>query len=229
RNISTALMRSWENRADTIVVDEPLYAHLNVTGLDHPGRQEVIAAGETNWRTVVSALLGPVPDGITVFYQKHMTHHLLPDMERTWILGLANVMLIRDPREVLASYVRSRADVTADDLGLPQQIQLYEELVAAGLPPPVIDASDFLRQPEVYLRGLCRHVGVDFADQMLTWPPGPRDSDGVWGRYWYEAVWKSTGFAEHRPRNPRLDGHRAVLAEQCRPIYERLREARWVL
>jgi hypothetical protein len=223
-------MRSWENRSDTVVIDEPLYAHyLDVTGLDHPGREEVIAAGETDWRTVVSTLLGPVPDGITVFYQKHMTHHLLPDMERSWILGLTNVMLIRDPREVLASYVRARANVSAEDLGLPQQIQLYEELVAAGVPPPVIDARDFLRRPELHLRALCRHAGVDFADRMLSWPPGPRDSDGVWGRYWYEAVWRSTGFAEYQPRNPQLDGPAAAVAEQCLPIYERLHGARWVL
>ena len=147
RNISTALMRAWENRHDTMVVDEPLYAHyLEVTGLDHPGRDEVIAAGEPDWRKAVRALLGPVPDGIAVFYQKHMTHHLVPDVERSWIGGLTNVVLIREPREVLASYVRSRADVHPDDLGLFQQIQLYDELVAARnaaardrrarLPPP---------------------------------------------------------------------------------------------
>jgi hypothetical protein len=223
-------MRSWENRDDTMVVDEPLYAHyLKVTGLNHPGREEVIAAGDTDWRRVVRWLLGPVPDGIGVFYQKHMTHHLLPGMERTWIAGLANVMLIRDPREVLASYVRSRPDVTPDDLGLPQQIELYDELGAAGAPPPVIDARDFLLQPASYLRAICRHVGVDFADAMLAWPPGPRDSDGVWGRYWYEAVWKSTGFAGYQPRSPQLDGAAAEVAEECLPMYERLYEARWVL
>jgi len=230
RNISTALMRAWENRHDTVVVDEPLYAHyLEVTGLDHPGRDEVIAAGEPDWRKAVRALLGPVPDGIAVFYQKHMTHHLVPDIERSWIGGLTNVVLIREPREVLASYVRSRADVQPDDVGLPQQIQLYDELVAAGTPPPVIDAHDFLLQPEVYLRALCRHVGIEFSDEMLSWPAGPRDSDGVWGRYWYDAVWRSTGFAEHPPRVAHLDGPAAAVAEVCRPIYERLHAARWVL
>jgi Sulfotransferase domain len=230
RNISTALMRSWENRPDTMVIDEPLYAHyLDVTGLDHPGRDEVIAAGETDWRTVAAALLGPAPDGIDVVYQKHMTHHLLPSIDRGWIAGLTNVMLIREPREVVASYVRSRVDVTADDIGLPQQVQLYEELAAAGTPPPIIDARDFLLQPESYLRALCRHVGVPFAAPMLAWPPGPRDSDGVWGRYWYDAVWKSTGFAEHRARDPHLEGPLAAVAEACSPMYERLHEARWVL
>jgi hypothetical protein len=128
RNISTALMRSWENRPDTVVIDEPLYAHyLKVTDLDHPGRDEVIGAGEADWRRVVAALLGPVPAGISVFYQKHMAHHLLPGIERGWVTGLTNVMLIRDPREVVASYVRSRADVTAEDLGLRQQVWILDK------------------------------------------------------------------------------------------------------
>ena len=229
RNISTALMRSWGNRPDTVVVDEPLYAHyLDVTGLDHPGRDEVVAAGEPDWRRVVAALLGPVPDGTRVFYQKHMAHHLLPDVDRGWLAGLTNVLLIRDPREVVASYVRARSDVTAEDIGLPQQARLYDELAAAGSPPPVIDARDVLARPEAYLRALCAHVGVAFTDRMLAWPPGPRDTDGVWGRHWYAAVWASTGFAEPRPPAPRLEGRPAAVADRCLPLYARLHEARWV-
>jgi hypothetical protein len=228
RNISTALMRSWENRPDTVVVDEPLYAHyLHVTGLDHPGRDDVVAAGETDWRRVVDGLLGPVPGGARVFYQKHMAHHLLPGIDRGWVAGLANVLLIRDPREVVASYTRARADVTVDDLGLRQQTLLYDELAAAGTPPPVIDAREFLLDPEAHLRALCRHVGVGFTARMLAWPPGPRDSDGVWGRYWYDAVWRSTGFAEYRPRRPQLAGPAAAVADACLPLYERLYAARW--
>jgi hypothetical protein len=228
RNISTALMRSWENRPDAAVVDEPLYAHyLAVTGLDHPGREEVIASGETDWRKVVATLLGPAPGEARVFYQKHMAHHLLPGIERGWVGGLTNVMLIRDPREVVASYVRARADVTADDIGLRQQVRLYDELAAAGTPPPVIDARDFLRRPEAHLRAMCDHVGVEFSPRMLAWPPGPRDSDGVWGRHWYEAVWRSTGFAGYRPRELNLHGRAAAVADECRPQYERLHAARW--
>jgi hypothetical protein len=230
RNISTALMRSWENRGDTTVVDEPLYAHyLLATGLDHPGRDEVIAAGDTDWRRVVDALVGPVPGGARVFYQKHMAHHLLAGMDRGWVARLTNVLLIRDPREVVASYVRSRATVTVEDTGLPQQVRLHGELAAAGEAPPVLDAADVLRRPEAHLRALCGHAGVDFTPRMLAWPPGPRDSDGVWGRHWYEAVWRSTGFAEHRPRRPRLTGADAAVAEECLPLYRRLHEARWAL
>jgi hypothetical protein len=230
RNISTALMRSWENRPDTVVVDEPLYAHyLDATGVDHPGRDEVIAAGETDWRAVVAGLLGPVPAGTAVVYQKHMTHHLLPDVDRGWIAGLTNVMLIRDPGEVVASYVRTRDAVSADDIGLPQQARLYEDLAATGPAPPVIDAADVLRRPEPYMRALCDHAGVDFTPRMLSWPPGPRPSDGVWARHWYASVWASTGFAPDRPRTPRLDGRPAAVAEAVRPLYDRLHARRWVL
>ncbi len=243
RNISTALMRSWENRGDCVVVDEPLYAHyLSVTGLDHPAREQVIAVGDTDWRRVASWLThGPPASGDvtpgptarpgagssdTVFYQKHMTHHLLPHITSDWIHRLRNVLLIRDPREVVASYVKSRATVTADDIGLPQQTRLYDEPSAAVGPPPVIDAADFLRDPERHLRALCDLIGVPFTDRMLSWPPGRRDSDGVWAPYWYDTVWASTGFQPWRPRNPRLSGEPAATAEACLPHYERLHAAR---
>jgi hypothetical protein len=224
RNISTALMRSWENRPDTRVVDEPLYAYyLNETGLDHPGRDEVIAAGETSWQLVVEQLTAPV-DG--VFYQKHMTHHLIPQLPRDWIAELTNVLLIRDPAEVIASYVRSRANVVAEDIGLVQQTELYDQL---GTDVPVIDAADFLRDPEAYLRWLCEYVGVEFGDRMLRWPPGPRHSDGVWAPYWYDAVVASTGFEPYRPRPVELSGAALDAAELSRPHYERLHAARLLL
>ena len=229
RNISTAMMRAWENRGDCAVSDEPLYAHyLAKTGLDHPGAGEVIAAGETDWHRVVDALLGPSPDARPAWYQKHMTHHLLPHIDRGWIAGLRNVLLIRDPREVVASYVRSRAEVTPDDIGLPQQAVLYDELCAAGEPPPVIDAGDFLRAPEAYLRALCEWLGIGFTGRMLRWPAGPRDSDGIWAPHWYARVRASTGFEtpEEHPGAPGLSGRPAEVAEACMPHYERLHRFR---
>ena len=229
RNISTALMRSWENRPDTVVVDEPLYAHyLAVTGLDHPGRDEVVTAGETDWRVVVSELTGPLPDGVRVSYQKHMAHHLVDEIDdRSWVLALTNVLLIRDPAEVVASYTRARADVTPEDIGLLQQVRLHEELSGAGEPPLVVDAADFLDQPEPFLRELCRRVGVGFSGRMLRWPPGPRASDGVWAPHWYAAVERSTGF-ERRDRDPvELHGTAAEVARACRPAYEHLHALRW--
>jgi hypothetical protein len=225
RNISTALMRSWENRADTRVVDEPLYGfYLDRTGLDHPGRDEVIAAMGRDWQPVVAELTAPVEDG-GVYYQKHMTHHLIPELPRDWIAGLTNVLLIRDPVEVVASYTRSRANVVAADIGLVQQAELYDQLGG----PPVIDAADFLRDPEGYLRWMCSHVDVAFTRAMLHWPAGTRESDGVWARYWYDTVVASTGFAPYRPRTVALDGAALAAAERSRPHYERLHAARVVL
>ena len=215
RNISTAMMRAWENRGDCAVSDEPLYAaYLAATGLDHPMREEVIATGQTDPAKVVAALLGPVPAGKPLWYQKHMSHHLLPGMPRDWIHALQNVV---------ASYVKSRATVTPEDIGLPQQARLFDELAErAGVAPPVIDAADFLRAPEAHLRALCACLGIAFSDRMLHWPPGARDSDGVWAPHWYEAVWASTGFEPWRAREARLDGEPARVAEACRPAYEKL-------
>lgn len=229
RNISTALMRAWENRDDCVVVDEPLYAHyLHATGLDHPGRDEVIAAGETDWRAVVGDLTGPLPEGVRVHYQKHMTHHLVDPVEdRSWIAGLQNVLLVRDPTEVVTSYTRSRQDVVPDDIGLLQQERLFDELSGAVGEPMVVDAADFLAAPEAFLREICSRIDVPFTDRMLHWPAGPRDSDGVWAPYWYAAVERSTGF-ERRDRDPvQLDGAAAAVADACRPAYERLHALRW--
>jgi hypothetical protein len=224
RNISTALMRAWENRPDCRVVDEPLYAYyLAETGLDHPGREEIIAAGQTSWQAVVADLTAPV-DGI--YYQKHMTHHLIPQLPRGWIAELTNVLLIRDPAEVVASYVRSRAQVTLPDIGIVQQAQLYDQLAGDV---PVIDSADFLGDPERHLRWLCSYAGVEFSSAMLSWPPGPRASDGVWAPHWYDAVLSSTGFAAYRPRAVSLEGAPARVAEQAREYYERLHAVRVVV
>ncbi|MEO7478167.1 MAG: hypothetical protein ABIT64_02930 [Lysobacteraceae bacterium] len=228
RNISTAMLRAWENRGDCAVSDEPLYAaYLATTGMDHPMRDEVIAAGNSDWRSVVRTLTGPAPNGESIWYQKHMAHHLLPGMDRAWIGQLANVLLIRDPREVVASYLKARATVTAEEIGLPQQIELYEQLCAAGTPPPIIDAADFLRAPEAYLRALCRVFGIEFTERMLHWPQGARDSDGVWASHWYAHVWQSTGF-EQPPasRAIELSPAGAKVADACMPHFERLHAQR---
>jgi hypothetical protein len=224
RNISTAMMRAWENRPDCVVSDEPLYAaYLAATGLDHPGRDEVIAAGETDWRRVAERLIGPIPEGRPLWYQKHMSHHLLPGMDTGWVHGLSNVFLIRDPAAVVDSYLKSRATVVPTDIGLLQQLDLFHAVAERqGQAPPVIDADEFLQQPEAQLRALCSRLGIGFSDRMLQWPAGPRASDGVWGPHWYAAVWQSTGFEPWRPRTPRLDATASAVAEACRPAYEAL-------
>lgn len=222
RTVSTALMRAWENRPDTAVADEPLYAfYLARTGIDHPGRAEILTSQPNDWRVVLAALTdGPLPGGTTISYAKLMTHHLLPEVDRRLLAPLRHAHLIRDPAELLASYARVRSAPTLADLGIAAQAEIFAEFGG-----PVLDSRDLLEHPEPMLRALCAALDVPFDEAMLAWPPGPRASDGVWGRYWYESVWRSTGFGPYRPAR-RLPPHLRPLAEQCRPYYERLRASR---
>jgi Sulfotransferase domain len=224
RNISTAMMRSWENRGDCAVVDEPLYAHyLEHTGLDHPGREAVIAAGETDWRRAANELIGPVPGNRAIYYQKHMTHHLLPHIGRDWLARLTHVFLIRDPRRVLLSYVKSRPNVTAEDIGVNQQLEIFNHVRSAtGVTPPVLDAGEFLRAPERQLRALCGRLGIEFKQAMLSWPAGPRASDGVWAPYWYDSVYKSTGFEPATEAAVDLPARYRDIAAEVMPAFEEL-------
>jgi hypothetical protein len=196
RNISTAMLRSFGARPDTAVVDEPFYAaYLARTGIVHPMRDEVLESQPNDWRDVVKALLGPAPEGKAVFYQKHMTHHMLADFGRDWIGQVRNAFLIRDPAAVLASYVQKRTEVTLADIGIVQQRELFDrEADRIGKAPPVVEGVDVLAHPASTLRLLCTALGIDYTDAMLHWPPGRRASDGVWAPAWYDAVEKSTGF-----------------------------------
>ena len=224
RNISTAMMRAFENRADTTVVDEPLYAaYLRTTGIDHPGREEILAAQDDDWRHVTDELTGPVPGGRAVWYQKHMTHHLLPQMGRDWLGRVTNAFLIRDPAGVVASYARVRGEPTLDDLGFPQQAEIFRACAdAAGTAPPVVDAADVLAAPRAVLVELCRRVGIAFDPAMLSWPAGPRPTDGVWAPYWYASVEASTGFGPPPTRTPDVPEHLRDLLDRCRPYYDEL-------
>ncbi len=213
-------MRSWENRPDTVVVDEPLYSYyLTHSGIDHPAREKVMASQPSDLDLVVSGLLGPVPGDADVYYQKHMCHHLLPETDVSWIPELRNVLLIRDPAEVVASYQRSRAQVVPDDIGVERQLQLFELLSEAGDAPPVVDAADFLADPPAYLRWLCDWMRIPFDEAMLSWPAGPRDSDGVWGPHWYSSVWQSTGFQRPGPKDVHLDPAGQAVVQHVRPAF----------
>jgi len=223
RTISTALMRAFENRPDSVVVDEPLYAaYLVRTGIDHPVREAVIASQPTDLAEAVAGLAAPLPPGCRVHYAKHMAHHVSRDLDLGWTLDFRNVLLIRDPFEVVASYVRARESCEPEDIGFPQQEWLLELWDSRGVDVPILDAKEFLGGPEAHLSWLCDWLGIPFTDRMLSWPPGPRDSDGVWAPHWYASVWSSTGFEPPRRRETNLSGHYAAVAEACRPIYEAL-------
>lgn len=220
RNISTAMMRSWGNRPDTFVCDEPFYAsYLEATRREHPGRDEVIAHGETDWRKVIAQLTGPVPGGKRIFYQKQMTHHLLPEIDRGWLGAVTNCFLIRDPAEVIISYIRKNNDPALEDVGFVQQAEIFDWVRGhTGRVPPVIDARDVLENPERILRLLCDAVSVEFIAEMLSWPPGLRETDGIWAKHWYGEVASTTSFQRPRRREA------VAVPEWLRDVHERSRE-----
>ncbi len=224
RNISTAMMRSWGNRQDTAVCDEPFYAwYLVQTGREHPGRETVIAAQSNDWREVARMLTGPVPGGRRVYYQKHMTHHMVGDVGMDWLEDVRSCFLIREPRAMLASLLKVVPDAGLDDTGLPQQVRLFEHVRrTGGSVPPVIDSRDVLVDPRAALGKLCEALGLDFDEAMLAWPAGRRDSDGVWAPWWYGAVEKSTGFAPWQPREVDLPAAAEPLVKECEALYESL-------
>lgn len=224
RNISTAMMRAWGNRPDTVVCDEPLYAHyLAKTRREHPGAAEVIAAGPVEMADVVAFLTAPLPPGKRIFYQKHMSHHLLPGMRRDWLGDLTNCLLIREPREVITSLIKHVPDAAAADTGFPQQMELFELLKGqTGAAPPVIDAREVLENPQRVLRLLCAAVGVEFLPAMLSWPPGLRETDGVWAKYWYKEVQATTGFGAYRAKSEQVPQHLEAVLHECDAIYAEL-------
>ncbi len=222
RNISTAMMRAFENRPDTEVWDEPFYGHyLHKTGIPHPGADEVIADQGTDWQDIARRCLGNPPGGSAIFYQKQMTMHLLPDMDRDWIRGLTNCFLIRRPDQVVASYGRVRPEVTFEDVGFRQQAELFDYVIkTTATMPLVIDSRDFLMNPEGMLQAMCEQLGIPFRSEMISWPPGERESDGVWGKYWYDSVWQSTTFEPYREKNPELSPELRAIAEEAEPFYQ---------
>lgn len=229
RNISTALMRSWGSRQDTTVWDEPLYAHyLQATGREHPGREEVIAHHETDVEAVIRRLTqAPIPNQADIFYQKHMAHHMLPEIPTEWVHDLRNAFLIRDPAEMLPSLAEFLPEPTLRDTGLKQQWTLFQKVQEdTDRPPPVIDARDVLADPKGVLRALCDALNVPFRSSMLSWEPGPRPTDGVWAKYWYDAVEQSTGFHPHTPSSDPVPDRLKSLHATCQEYYRRLSKHR---
>jgi hypothetical protein len=215
-------MRSFGNRADTVVVDEPFYAHyLAQTGLAHPGRDEVIAHHETDWRRAADNLRAPLPKGASVHYQKQMAHHLLPTMGRAWLDGLTHAFLLRDPADMLRSLGHKLDEVRIEDTGLPQQLEIFEKIRREqSETPPVIDADDLLDDPQGVLQALCAAIGIAFDAAMLHWPAGRRSTDGVWAKYWYDNVERSTSFVRWPKNKTPLPAPLAALEREAKPLYE---------
>lgn len=214
RNLSTALMYAFGNRADMHAVDEPFYGpYLRATGLPHPMRDAVLASRPEGAEAVQQALLGPIPDGRPHTYHKHMCQHMVPGIPRDFMADCVNVFLLRHPARVVASFTKAYDRTTAADIGFDAQVALFDQVVGLGQSPVVIDSADIRANPETALRALCAAIGLDWDPAMLHWPRGPKPCDGVWAAHWYASVHDSTGFAGPEGPLPRLDGHARDLAE----------------
>jgi Sulfotransferase domain len=223
RNISTAMMYAFGNRTDCVAWDEPFYAFSLVHhGNDHPMKDEIIAANDSDYGKLVARCVGGAAK--PVFYQKHMTHHMAKGFDRAWMHRVANAFLIRAPERVLASYARKWSDVSIASIGFRQQLEIFDHVAhASGEVPPVIDAEDILQDPEMTLKKLCARLGIGFDPAMLSWPAGPKTFDGVWAPHWYNAAWASTGFQPAPRDHVKLPDHLQKIADEARPLYERLR------
>lgn len=225
RNLSTAMMRSFGSRPRTTVTDEPFYAHylLQRPGLDHPGRDEVIHHHETDPQRVSDSLVAPLPADIVLHYQKHMCHHMIPGVPTDWFAKVSHVFLIRDPRDVVRSFAKVMPEVTLEEIGLPRQLELFNLVrEQTGRTPAVIDSDDVLANPRQVLSRLCERIGLPFSERMLHWEPGPRVSDGVWAKHWYDGVNQSTGFARRTQKNESVEPRHETLITQAQSLYEEL-------
>lgn len=225
RNLSTAMMYAFGNRSDCAASDEPFYGpFLKLTGLDHPMRDEILATHDCNGDDVARAMVGPVPDGHPIWYQKHMCHHMVPGVPRDWMADVTHVFLIRHPARVIASYTAKRESPTADDIGFKAQAALFQHVRALGQTPIVIDSNDIRQSPKAALTVLCDALGIPFDPAMLSWEAGPKPADGVWAAHWYDAVHRSTGFAGAEGPLPELTGDAADLANISMADYTLLRD-----
>ncbi len=224
RNISTALMRSWGNRPDTLVIDEPFYAYyLSKVNTDHPGRDEVIQHHETDPGKVIESLLAPLPNGKNIYYQKHMNKHMIPGTDMSWTERVTNCFLIREPKDMITSFIKIVPELNLDEFGLLEQVELFKRLKkSTGTTPIVIDSKDILMNPQDILHKWCDALGIVFVDEMLSWELGIRDTDGIWAKYWYDNAAKSTGFAPYKPKHEEVPPQWQDLLKQCEELYEEL-------
>ncbi len=221
RNVSTALMYSFAQRADTRVLDEPLYGHyLRVSGARHPGREEVLEAMETDGEKVVREVILGACDQ-PVLFTKQMAHHLR-ELDLGFLERTVNVLLIRDPADMLLSLAHQLPDPRLEDTGMAVQHELLDRLTGLGQEPPVLEARQLLLDPPGVLAQLCRRLGIDVDEAMFQWPAEPRPEDGVWASHWYHNVHRSTGFAPYRPKTDPVPERLQPVLEECRPHYRAL-------
>ena len=227
---STMTMRVFE-ALGCAVHDEPFYAYwLKATQrTEDPGYEETIAAHETDWRRVIDSVLGPIPGGRAVSYQKHMAIHMLEEVSLDWMREVRNCFLIRDPAEVVTSMAEFRGlahDVEegARLVGIPQLERIFDRACEIeGGPPLVIDANDLLIDPEGVLSGFCAAVGLPYEPgREIRWAPGRHAADGAWADAWYQKVYRTTGLEPYEPRETVVPPTLQPVVDRCRPTYERI-------
>ena len=224
RNLSTAMMRSFGARADTVVCDEPFYgAYLRHTGDDQVMKAQVIASMDCDWASVAAAQNGAPLAPRPIWYQKHMAHHMEGPVGIADLSGHVHAFLIRDPRRVVASYAAKRVQVRPEHLGVARQRAYFDaEADRLGHAPPVVDSADILDSPAGTLAALCAALGIGFDPAMLHWALGRRATDGVWAAHWYGTVEASTGFGPAETGTPQLDAESEAVAAACTPHYDYL-------
>ncbi len=221
RNISTALMYSFAQRNDTIVIDEPLYAHyLKITNSDHPGKEEILNAQENDGEKVISEIIAGNYNKPVAFF-KQMTHHLI-NINFDFLHQTKNIIFIRDPKQIIASYAQVRDNVTIQDIGIEMQWQLFNYLTKNKLHCIVLDSNEILKSPENVLEQLCDALEIIFDEAMLQWPQGEKTYDGVWAKYWYKNVHQSTGFQKQKTSERELPAYLEPLYETCKIYYDKL-------
>jgi len=228
RNISTALMRSFGNRPDTYISDEPFYAYyLHRTNENHPAKEKIISTGQTNWNLVVQKLVGDIPNNKNIWYQKHMAHHNFPENNLDWIKEMENIILIRNPKDVIFSYIKKYKLKNSFQLGYTQQMQLYNILQDYNkCEPIIIDSEDLLENPKKILKKLCKKCNIPFYSKMLSWPKGTRETDGVWGEYWYKKVQNTTHFLPPIENNKSIPVKYEKIFLDCMQYYKKLYKQR---
>ena len=231
RNVSTALMRSFENRSDCFVSDEPFYSYfLHKTELEHPLRDKIIKSGLIDYNKIIKYITGSIPSSKNIWYQKHMAHHILPGANINWIKNMKNSLLIRHPSDVILSYSKKNEINSIQQLGYLQQIDIYKMLTQKiGASPIVIDAQDLLREPRKMLIEICKKSKIKFDEKMLSWPPGARKTDGIWGKHWYKKVEASTGFKSYIKTNRIIPSKYQGLYDECIKYYDFLYQNRVIL
>ena len=221
RNLSTAMMYAFGNRADTTIVDEPYYgAYLHHSDVEHPMNADILISMPHDPEAISAYVTGPVPDGLDIWYQKQLTHHMLPQFSLDWVVQHTNVFLIREPARVIASYERKRDKLALEDLGFVQQKRIYDHCVALGQSPIVIDSDDILANPQAMLAALCTEIRIVFDPAMLNWTAGPRAEDGVWAAHWYGSVHRSTGFGAAPGPVPAVAPEFEGILNQAQKIYK---------